>query len=123
MLTGGRVLHHLKAFAPYAKNTILLTGFQAPGTRGYALEHGAQEIKIHGQMISVKAKIRTLDTLSAHADFSEMLSWFEKSKITPKKVFITHGEPTAADDFRHHLMSKFNWDCQVPEHNERVELD
>lgn len=123
MLTGGRVLHHLKAFAPFPENTILLTGFQSAGTRGDSLLQGAQEIKIHGEYISVKAQVKSLDNMSAHADYGEMIEWFKQSKINPKKVFVTHGEPAAADEFRRRLNETFGWDCVVPNYNDKVVLE
>lgn len=123
MLTGGRVLHHLKAFAPFPENTILLTGFQSAGTRGEALQNGAQEIKIHGAYIPVRAQVRVLDNMSAHADYQEIIKWFAESNIHPKQVFITHGEPSAADELRRRLSEKFGWCCNVPEHNEKFRLE
>lgn len=123
MMTGGRVLHHLKAFAPHPENTILLAGFQAAGTRGEALERGAEEIKIHGAFVPVKAQVRVLDNISAHADYQEIIQWFSESKIHPRKVFVTHGEPSAADEFRRRLSDRFGWDCTVPESAEKVRLD
>lgn len=123
MLTGGRVLHHLKAFAPFPQNTILLTGFQSAGTRGEALERGAKEIKIHGAYVPVNAHVRVLDNMSAHADYKELIEWFKKSKINPRKVFITHGESSAADEFRRRLAETFTWDCKVPEYGEKVRLE
>ena len=123
MLTGGRVLHHLKAFAPFPENTILLTGFQSAGTRGDALQRGVREIKIHGQYISVKADVKVLDNMSAHADYGELLQWFKQSNINPKKVFVTHGESTAADDFRRCLTEVFGWQCSVPDQAEKVILE
>lgn len=123
MLTGGRVLHHLKAFAPFPENTILLTGFQSAGTRGDALQRGAEEIKIHGAYVPVKAQVKVLDNMSAHADYSEMIKWFGQSKLNPRKVFITHGEPSAADEFRCRLEEIFNWDCIVSTQDEKVKLE
>lgn len=123
MLTGGRVLHHLKAFVSFPENTILLTGFQSAGTRGDALQRGIKEIKIHGEYIPVKADIKVLDNMSAHADFGELIQWFKQSKINPKKVFVTHGEPTAADDFRRCLTEVFGWQCSVPDQAEKVLLE
>ncbi len=123
MLTGGRVLHHLKAFAPFAQNTILLTGFQSAGTRGEALQRGAKEIKIHGEYVPVRAQIKVLDNMSAHADYREMIQWFRQSNIHPQKVFVTHGEPTAADEFRRRLVETFSWQCFVPEYGEKVSLE
>ena len=123
MLTGGRILHHLKAFAPFAQNTILLTGFQAAGTRGEALEKGEDEIKIHGNYVPVKAEVRILDNMSAHADYVEMIKWFSDSKIQPKRVFVTHGEPSAADEFRRRLEETFGWQCSAPEAESTVRLE
>lgn len=123
MLTGGRVLHHLKAFAPDPNNTILLTGFQASGTRGEALEHGAKEIKIHGGYVPVRAQVKSLHNMSAHADYSEIIKWLSESKIRPRKVFITHGEPSAADELRRRLEEKFGWDCIVPTQSDTLKLE
>lgn len=123
MLTGGRILHHVKAFAPFSQNTILLTGFQAAGTRGEALQNGAEQIKIHGEYVPVKAQIKILDNTSAHADYGEIIEWFQKSKIQPRQVFVTHGEPSAADELRRRLTENFGWNCSVPELGAKVRLE
>ncbi|MFZ3229500.1 MAG: MBL fold metallo-hydrolase [Pseudobdellovibrio sp.] len=123
MLTGGRVLHHLKAFVSNPKTTILLTGYQSAGTRGEALQNGAREIKIHGGYIPVHAQVKVLDNVSAHADYQEIIKWFTLSKIQPKKVFVTHGELSAADELRRRLEENFNWDCSVPEYAQTVQLE
>lgn len=123
MLAGGRILHHLKAFAPYPENTILLTGFQAAGTRGEALERGAEELKIHGEYIPVRAQVKVLHNMSAHGDYQEITKWFSDSKVQPKKVFLTHGESSAADEFRRRLTEAFGWNCFVPSQGEVVRLE
>lgn len=123
MLSGGRVLHHLKAFGPDPRNTIVLAGFQAAGTRGEALEHGAKEVKIHGEYIQMRAQVRVLENVSAHADYSEILHWLSQSQMHPEKVFVTHGEPSAADELRRRITEKLGWDCVVPEQNEKVTLE
>ena len=123
MLSGGRVLHHLKAFAPFERNTILLAGFQSAGTRGEALQNGAPEIKVHGEYVPVRARVLTLDNVSAHADYQEIIQWFSQSAIAPKKVFVTHGEVSAADDFRRRLAEKFGWSCMVPTQDLTVRLN
>lgn len=122
MLTGGRVLHHLKAFAPFPENMILLTGFQAVGTRGATLQQGAEEIKIHGEYIPVRAQVKILDNMSAHADYGEIIQWLTKASLKPKRVFVTHGEPAAADELRRRLAENFGWNCYVPEHDETVTI-
>ena len=96
MLTGGRVLHHFSRLATDEKNTILLTGYQAGGTRGALLLNGEKMIRVFGQEIEVRAQIASLMSLSAHADAGEILMWLSHFKHPPKKTFITHGEPQAA---------------------------
>lgn len=122
MADGGRILHHLKAFAPEHRNTILFTGFQAAGTRGARMLNGEKEIKIHGQMIPIKAEVRRLDNLSAHADYQELLEWFYHFEKPPKKVFITHGEPEAATNFKAVIEEQLGWSCVLPEYLQTVSL-
>jgi metallo-beta-lactamase family protein len=122
MATGGRVLHHLKAYAPDHKSTILFAGFQAGGTRGAAMLAGAQAIKIHGQYVPVRAKVSNLDMLSAHADADEIMRWLSGFKAAPRMTFVTHGEPTASDVLRQRIEENLGWSCTVPDHGQRVEL-
>ena len=122
MATGGRILHHLKHYAPDRRNTILLAGFQAGGTRGAALKAGAIELKIHGEYVPVRAEVASLDMLSAHADQGELLRWLGGFEAPPRTTFVTHGEPDASDALRHCINEKLGWSARVPEHGERVEL-
>ncbi|HVW49363.1 MAG TPA: MBL fold metallo-hydrolase [Trinickia sp.] len=122
MVTGGRVLHHLKAFAPDARNTIALVGYQAAGTRGAALEAHAPSIKIHGEYVPVRAKIESISSLSAHADYDEILRWLSSMSMPPTRTFVTHGEPAAADALRRRIEEKFHWPCEVPTYLEAVDL-
>jgi metallo-beta-lactamase family protein len=122
MATGGRVLHHIKAFAPDPRNTILFVGFQAGGTRGEAMVNGAQAVKIHGEYVPVRAEVVAMDHLSAHADYSEMMEWLGHFDAPPRKTFITHGEPAAADALRHRIEEQRGWRCRVPDYLERVTL-
>jgi metallo-beta-lactamase family protein len=114
MATGGRVLHHLKRFLPDPRNAVLLVGYQASGTRGRALGDGADELKIHGQYVPVRARIVQLQGLSAHADYRELLDWLAASKLAPRRVFVTHGEPAAADALRRRLGDELGWSATVP---------
>ncbi len=122
MATGGRVVHHLKAFAPDHRNTILLAGYQAAGTRGAALAAGAREVKIHGEHVPVRAEVVSLGSLSAHADRGELLRWVGRLPRPPRRVFITHGEPVAADSLRQAIEESHGWPCTVPEHLQGVDL-
>lgn len=122
MASGGRVVHHLKAFATNANNTILFVGFQAAGTRGAAMLDGAESIKIHGEYIPVRAHVELISNLSAHADYAEILDWLAGFESAPKKTFIVHGEPVAADAMRRHIEEKLHWQVVVPEYLQTVEL-
>ena len=122
MATGGRVVHHLKAFAADPRNTILFAGFQAAGTRGAAILDGAETIKIHGQHLPVRAQVEVINNLSAHADYVEILDWLSHFEAPPKQTFITHGEPVAADELRKHIQDQLRWPCRVPDYLEAVEL-
>jgi metallo-beta-lactamase family protein len=123
MATGGRVLHHLKHLVTDARNTILFAGFQAGGTRGAALVGGAQQIKIHGDYLPVRAEVDNLEMLSAHADAGEIMGWLKHFKSPPKKTYITHGEPAAADALRRRIEEELKWSCQVPEYLDEVTLE
>lgn len=123
MMTGGRVLHHLKVLAPDPKNTLLITGFQAVGTRGDRILRGEKEIKIHGQIFAVRAQVAALTNTSAHADYEEILHWLKNFKKPPKKVFLIHGEPEASIALKHHIESTLSWPCvTIPHYLDTVEL-
>ena len=123
MATGGRVVHHLKAFAPDRRNTILLVGFQAGGTRGANLLAGAPAVRIHGEDVPVRAEVARIDALSAHADAGEIEAWLRGMRTPPARTFITHGEPAAADALRQRIERKLGWDVRVPEYRETVTLE
>ncbi|MFH1043833.1 MAG: MBL fold metallo-hydrolase [Pseudomonadota bacterium] len=122
MATGGRVLHHLAAFCPDPRNLVLFAGFQAGGTRGAAMVQGAKTIKIHGSQVPVHAEVVQLASLSAHADASQLIGWLRSLRSPPPGVFVTHGEPGAADAFRHRIGEEFGWQAHVPDYLERVDL-
>ena len=122
MATGGRVIHHLKVFAPHHRNTVLFAGFQAAGTRGQAMVNGAETIRIHGLDVPVRAEVRTLDSLSAHADHGDLIRWAGALQRPPRHVFLTHGEPIAADLLRRGLKDSLGWEAHVAEHLQKVTL-
>lgn len=122
MATGGRVLHHLKAYGPDRRNTILFAGYQAAGTRGEALINGAREVKIHGARIPIRAEIDSLPALSAHADAGEILRWLRGFKRPPARTFIVHGEPSASDALGQRIETELGWACDVPAEGDRAAL-
>lgn len=122
MATGGRVLHHIKAFGPEAKNTILFAGYQAAGTRGARLLAGETEIKMFGQWIPIRAEIANLPELSAHADAGEIIRWLSGFEKPPRRTFIVHGEPDASDALRVRIERELGWDAAVVDDQRRYEL-
>ena len=122
MATGGRVVHHIKNYAPNYKNTILFSGFQAGGTRGDRMVRGEKELKIYGQIVSVHAEIIQMGSTSAHADYEEMLTWLGHLNKPPRKTFITHGEKESANALKEKIERKFNWRCLIPEYLDKHEL-
>ena len=122
MATGGRILHHLKAFAPHARNTIVLTGYQVPGTRGASLAAGERQIRIFGEWVPIKADVVNLRMLSAHADADELIRWASGFTAPPRKVFVVHGEPQPADTLRRRLEHELNWEATVPRPNQIFDL-
>lgn len=122
MAEGGRILHHLVHYAPKEENTILFAGFQAGGTRGDRMLRGEKEVKIHGHMIPIRARIENLDTLSSHADYEETLQWLKAFELPPKQVFITHGEPEASESLKSKIEEALGWKVSIPQYLDSIDL-
>jgi metallo-beta-lactamase family protein len=123
MATGGRVLHHLKALLGDSRHSIVFAGYQAGGTRGRRLVDGHHSVRIFGRTVEVKARIHSLDGLSAHADREEILDWLSGLPRAPKRVYVVHGEPESSDALRFAIEQRFGWNVTVPEQGDRYELD
>lgn len=123
MATGGRVLHHLKYRLPDSRNTILFIGYQSVGTRGQILKDGAREIKIHGEMIPVRAQIRNLEAFSGHADYKGILRWLKMFEKPPKMTFIVHGEKDSSEALANKIQQSLGWKTHIPELLETYKLD
>ena len=104
------------------RNTILFAGFQAGGTRGAAMVDGADAIKIHGEYVPVRAEVQQIDNLSAHADQGELLTWLGGFRESPRRIFLTHGEPPAAEALRQQIDRHLHWRAEVPSFGDEVEL-
>jgi len=122
MATGGRVLHHLKAGLPDSRNTVLFVGYQAAGTRGRQLVDGEKVVKIHGEMIPVQARVELVESMSAHADSTEILRWLGGFTKPPRLTFIVHGEPVAMEALAVTIHDRLGWITKMPEHGETVTL-
>ena len=113
MATGGRVVHHLEHMLPDSKNTVILVGYQAVGSRGRLLEEGVSELKMHGKLVPVHAHIAKVESFSVHADGDELIGWMGKAK-PPKKVFVIHGEQGAQEAMAKRLVDELGWSAIVP---------
>jgi metallo-beta-lactamase family protein len=120
MATGGRVLHHLAAVLPDARNTALFVGYQASGTRGRALVDGARDVRIHGREIPVRARVAKIDSMSAHADRGEILRWLGASPAPPGRLCLVHGEPEPMDALKQLIEQRLGWTAYTPAHREAI---
>jgi metallo-beta-lactamase family protein len=121
MATGGRVLHHLKHMLPDKRNTVLIVGYAAEGTRAHKLAHGARAIKIHGQYVPVRAEVGSIEAFSAHADSDEVLAWLAACDApAPCTTYVIHGEPPTATALRDRIDAELGWTTVVPALGERV---
>jgi len=116
MATGGRVLHHLVQYLGDHRNLVLLTGYQAPGTRGASLVNRAPTLRIHGQDVAVRAEVVQLMSASAHADAGQLMHWLRAVPGTPHRAFVVHGDQEASDCLRRRIENELRWHAMVPEH-------
>ena len=116
MATGGRVLHHLAHYLPNHRNMVILTGYQAPGTRGATLANGSGVVRIHSKDIQINAEVVQLQSSSAHADAVQLVDWLRSMKEAPSQVYVVHGEPEASDALRQRIHQSLGWRALVPEH-------
>ena len=122
MASGGRVLHHLKRRLPDRRNTVILVGFQAAGTRGRSLLDGASMVKMLGDYVPVAAEIVDVPAFSSHADQREILNWLKLAKVPPRIVYIVHGEPPASEALRERIAHELSWNAVVPRNLEQVRI-
>lgn len=122
MMTGGRILHHLKAYLPDPKSTLVITGFQAAGTRGRSILDGAKSVKIHGIPVAINAEIDFVESLSAHGDWRDIMRWLEGFERPPETTFLVHGEPESLEALRSKIEDKLKWNVVIPKYMEKFEL-
>jgi len=120
MVTGGRILHHLTQRLPEPKNLVLFIGFQAPGTRGFAIKSKADEVKIYGDFVPIRAQVAALEQFSDHADPPELLQWLHTFRNRPATTYLVHGEPDASGQLRDLMQRELEWKVQVAEYKEKV---
>ncbi len=113
MATGGRVVHHLEHMLPDPKNTVILVGYQAVGSRGRDLADGKPEIKMHGQLIPVSAHVAQVESFSVHADSDELIAWLRQAPA-PGIAFVNHGESAGQESMQKRLASELQWSAEIP---------
>ena len=123
MATGGRVLHHLLNHLGDHRCSVVFAGYQAGGTRGARLVNGERSIRIFGQDVAVNAEIVSLPGMSAHADASQLIAWLKTLSKPPRHVYVTHGEPSAADALRWRIEHELGWHASVPMIGDSVNID
>jgi metallo-beta-lactamase family protein len=122
MATGGRVLRHLAATISNPKHTVMFVGYQAAGTRGRLLVDGAKEIKLLGRIYPVAARVERIDSMSAHADYSESMRWLSGFTRPPSMTYLVHGDPAALAALAARITAEKQWPVHIAAHHERVEV-
>ncbi len=122
MVTGGRILHHLAQRLPDPRNLVLFIGFQAPGTRGFTIKSRAEEVKIFGDYVPIRAQVAALEQFSDHADPPELLQWLRTFRTQPATTYLVHGEPDASGQMRDRMHKELGWNVQVAEYLQKVEV-
>jgi metallo-beta-lactamase family protein len=122
MVTGGRILHHLALRLPEPNNLVLFIGFQAPGTRGFTIKSKAEEVKIFGDYVPIRAQIAALEQFSDHADPPELLEWLRTFRNQPATTYLVHGEPDAAAQLRDTMKRELGWNVEIAQYREKVGL-
>ena len=120
MVTGGRILHHLAQRLPDPRNLVLFIGFQAPGTRGFAIKSKSAEVKIFGDFVPIRAQIEALEQFSDHADPPELLQWLRTFRNQPAVTYLVHGEPDASAQLREQMQTELGWKVEVARYLEKV---
>lgn len=123
MATGGRVVHHLQHLLPDPRHTVVLTGYQAVGTRGRQLAEGATELKMYGGYVPVRAEVVVDDGFSVHADATELLAWLQELPTAPETVYIVLGEPESSRSMAAMVRAETGWCVVVARLGEKVRID
>lgn len=115
MMNGGRIMHHLQRYLPLPSTTILVIGYQAAGTIGRQIFEGAKSVRIYGQAVEVRAKIKGIGAFSAHGDQNKLTRWMKpEDGAMPKKIFLVHGDEDAKVEFAEHLRKELQTEVLIP---------
>ena len=101
---------------------MLFVGFQAAGTRGRNLIEGARSIKMHGQHVTVRAKVERINGMSSHADAAEILRWLRTLPRAPRTTYLVHGELAAQESLKARITAELGWSVEIPAHGQKVDV-
>ncbi len=122
MASGGRVVHHLETLLPDPRNTLVLTGYQAVGTRGRQLLDGARQVKVHGRYVPVRADVVAIQDFAVHAAADELVGWLSRAPRPPRTAYVVHGEAEGSHALARRVADELGWCAVVPRLGERVLL-
>ena len=122
MVTGGRILHHLQQRLPDPRNLVLFIGFQAAGTRGFAIKNKSDEVKIFGDYVPIRAQVAALEQFSDHADPPELLQWLRTFRGRPETTYLVHGESAASGQLRQLMQKELGWRVEIAQYLEKVQV-
>jgi metallo-beta-lactamase family protein len=123
MMNGGRIMHHLQRYLPLETTMILVIGYQAVGTIGRQIFEGAKTVRIYGQPVVVRAKIKGIGAFSAHGDQNKLTRWMKpEDGVMPKKIFLVHGDEDAKVEFAEHLRKELKTEVLIPKEGMTVDL-
>ena len=122
MATGGRILHHLQQRLPDPRNLVLFIGFQAAGTRGFAIKNKSDEVKIFGDYVPIRAQVAALEQFSDHADPPELLEWLRTFRGRPETTYLVHGEYAASGQLRQLMQKELEWRVEIAQYLEKIQV-
>ncbi len=122
MCTEGRIKHHLRRNLEDARNTILFVGFQGRGTLGRRILDREEDVRIHGRQYRVQAEVRQITGFSAHADQDGLMEWLQAFERAPRRIFLTHGEESAAETLAGVIREKYGWTVDIPHYQDVFQL-
>ena len=123
MMTGGRVLHHLKRYLNDERAGLLIVGFQAPHTLGRKIQDGATSVKIYNDDVAVRATVERIEAFSAHGDQKKLTRWLRPQEGKVSKIFLVHGEHPVKEAFAKHLEAELGTEVIIPREHQVVEIE
>lgn len=122
MMNGGRILHHLVRYLSNPKSTLLIIGYQSPGTLGHKLYRGDKTVQVMGERVDVRANVTSIGAYSAHGDQNKLVAWIKNAAHKPSHVYCTHGEEGAAAALATRLQQELGVPADVPRYGDLIDV-